>query len=699
MRGQLAWWLLGVCLIGLSWAPGELAAQPVAGPEIRGAVRAPGGEPAAGARLELRPWAPSHQRRLAELGRASIEPVASVLADARGRFAIRAPDVGAWQLVAIPEDGPEIALRFLPLIEDQEAGTIELREARTLQVVVRGADGTAIEGALVVADAQRPRVRGGDRFPPWPQRQTSRTDAQGRAVLAVASGLDQTVHAVAEGFLLHSERTGASRLEVTLEAAPAAVLEVRDASGRPAVGAVVHEGEELIPRGVTDERGRASVPASAEPREIQVESADLGSARVEPPAAAVVAAAETPPVVAATLKPAVTVHGAVVDRSTGDPIGGALVWSARRAEDVVETSPEGRFALTTWSDANGVPLMAGAARYSTGWIRIRTAELGVTEPTIALEPAGVISGTVMDPEGEPIPGVELVTGARESGSNTNTVGTLSREDGSYRLTGLRHGQELDLRAKHSEYALLWVDLPVLSRERPTAILDLQLDPGLVARGVVVDEGERPVEGARAFLWPRPLNDLPPWRLQTWRRFETASATSDAEGRFRFTQVPDGVYDLELKREGYATAEVPGIPIGSIPISSDDAPTGDGPVEIGRGPVAITVRAEGYAARTLELVLAGRLVQEVRLDRGGTLRVIVPGLDFNARGWPPPTRPPDAPKLRPAARRSPARSPPSPTSRRAPCAFASRPATGRVFEAVATVILGETVEAIASEVVP
>ncbi|HVS12516.1 MAG TPA: carboxypeptidase-like regulatory domain-containing protein, partial [Thermoanaerobaculia bacterium] len=526
-------------------------------------------------RLELRPWAPSHQRRLAELGLVAMGSVASARADQDGRFAIRATALGSYALFVVPNEGPEVALRFQPLLEDQEAGTIDLPVAERLEVAVRGADGAPVEGALVVVDPERPRVRGGDRFPPWTQRQSARTDSQGRAALAVAGGLDRAVHVVADGHLRHAERTGASWLEVRLAAGPAAVVEVRDAAGRPVVGAVVREGDDLIPLTVTDERGRASVPAGARPREVQVESADLGYASVEIPPAAAVAAAERPPVVAATLEPAETVYGTVVDRGTGDPIGGALLWSPRRAEDWAVTSPEGRFALTTWSDRSGVPLMAAAAGFTSQRASVSFSELGTTEPTIALEPAGVVSGVVTDRDGVPVPGVELVAGTRERGAQAPTVGTLSRNDGSYHLTGLRHGHELDLRAKHPEYAPLWVDLPVLSPERPTATLDLELDPGLVARGVVVDDAERPVEGARGVLWPRPPADLPPWRLQTWRQFETAEATSDAEGRFRFTRVPAGAYDLEVERDGYAPTEVPGIQLGS-----EDGPHSNGPVEIG-----------------------------------------------------------------------------------------------------------------------
>jgi hypothetical protein len=603
---------LGAALLGGAIAVGALAAQAPggAGPEIRGSVRLPGGGAAAGVRLELRPWAPSHQRRLAELGMATIEPVAAMRADGEGRFALRAPALGPWMLVAMPPEGPEVALRFLPLFEDVEAGAIELRAPRPFEVVVRDDDGEPIEGAVVVVDPERPRVRGGDRIPPWPQRGTARTDAAGRAVLTVARGLDQAVHVIAEGHLRHAERTGADRLEVRLVAGPAVTVEVRDANGRPVAGAVVRESDDLIPRAVTDERGRASVPASVEPREVQVESADLGYASVEIPAASAITAAEAagPPVVVATVEPAETVHGSVVDRATGDPIAGALVWSPRRAEDHAITSPEGRFALTTWSDRSGVPLMAAAVGYTNQRAGLSFGELGTIEPTIALEPAGVISGVVTDRDGAAVPGVELVAGARERGDGAPTVGTLTRNDGSYRLTGLRHGLELDLRAKHPEYALLWVDLPVLSPERPAATLDLELDPGLVARGVVVDDAERPLEGARAVLWPRPPADLPPWRLQTWRQFETAEAISDAEGRFRFTRVPAGAYDLEVERKGFATAEVPGIQLGS-----EDAPGGDGPVEIGT--VVLTPGAE-VAGRVVDAegrAIAQALVFAERTD--------------------------------------------------------------------------------------
>jgi carboxypeptidase family protein len=87
-------------------------------------------------------------------------------------------------------------------------------------------------------------------------------------------------------------------------------------------------------------------------------------------------------------------------------------------------------------------------------------------------------------------------------------------------------------------------------------LALVLETGKTVAGVVLDEHDQPVAGARLALGPEELVERP------WNRWTRAAPLADAEGRFRVAEVERGVAflrtdDPQLLRQGEADIEGPG----------------------------------------------------------------------------------------------------------------------------------------------
>lgn len=613
---------------------GALAAQEAA-PTIRGTIVGLDGNPAKNVRLELRRWAPSHTRRLIDLDLAEPDIVVEARSDEAGSFAVTAPAIGSYELHVLAEGTrlqatAPLRQRYQPLLNDVQEGFIELRRAKTITVTVRDEKDEPIAGAIVIVDTATPDVRGLDRAPPWVPRLSARTDQSGRVSFPALDGADRAIHVVVAGHLRSSQRTGASDVAVVLRAAPSRILEVRDARGRAVAGAVVREGDDLIARGVTGADGRFTVPVAPDGSSYQVEAAGLGygQATIRGPSDSGPDGSESRPVIV-ELEPAALVEGRIVDASTGDPIGGAAVWASRRSEDLVYTSPEGTYSLVTWSGEWGVAIEAAASGYTAADLRIDPDRLARRDPPVlALTPAFTLAGVIVDPEGAAVAGTQLTITARP-GPQRNvrlTRASAAAADGSFRLPGLPYDIPLDLRIAHDDFAVTWHELGPFERDRPPAPLRLTLTRGITALGRVVDARDQPLEDATVELWPSAASGGNPRRASGFGRVPVGSATSDREGRFRFAAVPEGVYDVEARRAGYAAVQVPGVEVvgaeaSDARIPTDDAPAGSAEevVEIGTVVLFPGARVEGKVVDQDGEAVAGVGIAAVPQASGG-LRV-------------------------------------------------------------------------------
>lgn len=177
-----------------------------------------------------------------------------------------------------------------------------------------------------------------------------------------------------------------------------------------------------------------------------------------------------------------------------------------------------------------------------------TGGLVASGPAAAEDPYGSVSGTVVDPDGRPLPGVAIV--AVTSTGEWPVSETTTDASGRYELV-VRSTSSFMLEAsawRDRDLARAWwpqarsdADAVILrlAAGEQRAGMDFRMRAGGVVRGTLTAPDGGPVEGAIAVHQRTAAGD---WSL-------TARGTSDAAGRFRVTGLADGEYRVQGSSEG------------------------------------------------------------------------------------------------------------------------------------------------------
>jgi protocatechuate 3,4-dioxygenase beta subunit len=229
----------------------------------------------------------------------------------------------------------------------------------------------------------------------------------------------------------------------------------------------------------------------------------------------------------------VTRRGRVVDRDTGEPVAGAHVEDFRNPFNRIRADGDGRFVL------RGMRRGAGVRITAPGY-NAQCVPLGVAadrERTVRLVRGIVISGRVIGPDGEPVAGARV--SAHVAFSEPREEETRTDESGAFRLTGLqeyasRAGNRIRVAADGFAPAAHRV-LGLKAGDEKHGV-EIRLAKGAALTGRVTDEHGSPVSEARVLLRSPPL----PW----FERY------TDSAGRFAFTNVTPGTYDLHLVDRGF-----------------------------------------------------------------------------------------------------------------------------------------------------
>ncbi len=195
----------------------------------------------------------------------------------------------------------------------------------------------------------------------------------------------------------------------------------------------------------------------------------------------------------------------VVDGGTGKPIQGALV----------HASVDGDHVREAHTDAAGIAGIAKAKTYAVYADRkvgygVHWQRGAAAEEEVALEPLDPLPGRVVDALGRPIVGATVVALDDFDQWWNADLPLLTDTEGRFTVAGVRWREATGLAVTARGYAERIVRPLGSSRDEVV----VELAEGAAVRGVVVDEADRPVAGARVTA------------------LDIAETETDADGRYR-----------------------------------------------------------------------------------------------------------------------------------------------------------------------
>ena len=515
------------------------------------------------------------RRETAELQLAGTWPPAPKVeakVGADGNFSLDAPGPGVWRLVASAPGRAELEAALRPLVEEAWLPTAALAADAPLTVTVVDGAGKPVAGAAVVATPVFGRF-----MSDWtPVVARTLTGADGKAVVhrGAKTRLDLTVAAKGHA-VVQTKGVSAAAHRVALAAGTPRELRVTGADGRPVEGALAMVAEGSVPLGTTDRAGKLAV-ATAGTASLALLIEDRAGARsrisVEPlKAGAAPSAAHR--AVAVRLERPLAVGGRVIDAQTRQPLSGAVVvynrgngWAATEGDEWAVTDGAGAYALDGLAAAGASLLGAAAGHHS--------ASVGIADgraPTLALEPAAALLGSVVDGKGRPIAGVEVTAALAPTGGGMRfmrqmgarggrPLQTLTDQRGRYRLTPLFTGVAHQVTFRHKGYAPLEKTVPPAPRDR-AAELHVTMLAGTRGVGRVVTLKGAAIAGAKVTLEAQ--EERGSGRRMFFRGRQEAKqpeAETDAAGKFAIADLAAGKFVLAVEAAGYAPTKVPGIEV-------------------------------------------------------------------------------------------------------------------------------------------
>ena len=224
--------------------------------------------------------------------------------------------------------------------------------------------------------------------------------------------------------------------------------------------------------------------------------------------------------------------GRIVDEE-GRPVAGADVWvRGPGLRTSVRSGRDGEFAFLDLLAG-----MYGLAAWRQDFAPVVVVQLEIPEEearvdlgTLTLRKAVLLEGRIVDSQGSPVEGVQVVSTALagtlpDGKGQENPASGITDSEGLFRLRGLQPGERVTLYVQHSEYLPLTLTLRATGERLP----EIVLRRGAEISGRVVDGQGEPVHGAVVRL----LREAGPGQPGG------ESASTDASGRFHLKSVEPG----------------------------------------------------------------------------------------------------------------------------------------------------------------
>jgi protocatechuate 3,4-dioxygenase beta subunit len=382
---------------------------------------------------------------------------------------------------------------------------------------------------------------------------TARTDRDGRFAFDVVRGVPYRVRAVAPGCAPALKTQCVGGQFVVLVAAPGATLvgTVRDQADSAPIGGATLQ--------VTVAGAELTAVEAARDGTFRVADLPAGqlTVRVSAPAYAeswkqVETRAGEATTLAVALAHGDTVRGTVRDAVSKAPIGGARVAANWTMRDAVATDSEGRYELHGVTTNEFTEVHVHATGYAAA---VRHAAEGVDQPLdFDLHRGGGVRGRVLDAAGKPLPSAYVAVGAsfptQQGVYHTDWLRARVAADGTFAVDGLMPEHNYSLYARADGCGARAYELPrALPPDEWFDAGDLQLQPGAVIEGAVVDSADKPIVKIEVRLHGQNADHL---RLagdggntarEEVSQFTLRDLETDSEGRFRFAGIAAGTYEL------------------------------------------------------------------------------------------------------------------------------------------------------------
>jgi protocatechuate 3,4-dioxygenase beta subunit len=255
------------------------------------------------------------------------------------------------------------------------------------------------------------------------------------------------------------------------------------------------------------------------------------------------------------LKRALALQGKVVDKRTRKGVQGVSVYfytadnSGRQTWGKTATTDE-QGAFTAFVKPG--KLRARLSRVPEGYLlpspRVEPEPVEVTKdmtcPTMELESTAVVEGTIVDEAGRPVAGAEVRPFVQDDYQFDHEP-IRSDQAGKFVLRKGRPGDSLPIRVR-SDKAVS--DGPVIAvpgeKQEPLRIV-VSEGKAFTLRGTLVDEAQKPVQGAQVHLWTM-------WRTPGGGvGFRLSSQTTSEDGRFEFRALwPGDQYHVLIEPQGF-----------------------------------------------------------------------------------------------------------------------------------------------------
>ncbi len=417
---------------------------------------------------------------------------------------------------------------------------------RDLHGRVLDLEGTPVAGARVVI-LQRPPWGETLRAPvQWERRfhegLETRSGTDGTFSIRLESGRGVGLRIEADGFSRWQSRMRQAGERLTARLSSAMPLDVRVLTHErtPAAGVPVslflepREGEGRRAGATTDAGGRATFPTAPAGAEATL-SVVTHALRIAHTTFVIRDGSRSMEFVLPATR---VLRGRVNDAATGVGIAGASVGLGFGTPALTDSL--GRFEVEVYGKGR---VQAEAHGYAARTMSV-PAQTGIV---FELLRAARVIGRVIDDAGQPVVGADIaLLGSspllgRSRSTGSNATGAVTGDDGRFVADGLTPGLQYLLRVEGDGHALLYMGMFIpVTRRSPVDVGDVVLQAPHTLRGVVIDADGLPL--ARVALYISGPNKGGGKVIHLRR-------ASDDLGRFAFSDLPGGRYELEASGNG------------------------------------------------------------------------------------------------------------------------------------------------------